>query len=103
MPAPRRPARALATALAAAGLAFGCGALDELDKANAMLDKSKPAAEGAATDAQADPRRRLEWGNVKSIHKGDLEGRIVRCTVDGVEKFSSPDDCLAQGGTPDAV
>ncbi|MCA9509276.1 MAG: hypothetical protein R3E88_11325 [Myxococcota bacterium] len=99
----RPTARGLAgAALLAALLLPGCGAFEELDKASAMLDKGKKT-EAKAEEAPADPRRRLEWSNVKSIHGGDLEGRIVRCTVDGAVKFSSPADCRAQGGTIDAV
>jgi len=97
-----RRAALAAAALLAALASPGCFAFDELDQASGMLDKGKKN-EAKSDAAPEDPRRRLEWSNVKSIHGGDLEGRIVRCRLDGAVKFSSPDECRAQGGTPEAV
>lgn len=93
-----------ATLSLAVGLSFsaaGCGAIAELDKSAALLDKSGPAAapKTAATD-EADKPKRLRWDNVKSMNTGEIDASIVRCSLHGSVTFTRSDNCLAQGGTP---
>lgn len=75
----------------------GCGALEELDKAAALLETGEPSE---PTAAEEDKPQRLDWSNVKSINTGEIDASITRCTIDGAVTFTRSDDCLAQGGKP---
>ena len=78
----------------------GCGALEELDKAAALLETSKPSQTAAAEEEEENKPQGLDWSNVKSINTGEVDPSITRCTIGGTVTFTRSDDCLAQGGKP---
>lgn len=92
---------AVTLSLAAGLSAAGCGAMEELDKSAALLDKPR-AADKAKAEAlgEAPNPKRLTWDNVKSLNTSDMDASIIRCSLDGSVTFTRSDDCLAQGGTP---
>ena len=82
----------------------GCGAIDELDKSAALLEKSGPATAPKAVAAdEAKKLKRLGWDNVKSINTSEIDASIIRCSIHGSVTFTRSDDCLAQGGTPSKI
>lgn len=101
------PLLALAAALASAAMLCGCGALEELDAANAMMDARHPKKPDETTDARTDgdtpARKRLDWTNVRSLDSGELDPAIVSCRIGGATTFTSRDECWARGGKPDGV
>lgn len=110
--------RALALALAA-GLALGCGVLDELDKSSAEMDKHSPAARKAAeAKAKAEAEKKSGaanakaggvankakqtasqwWGKATSLAPDETDESIVRCVIDGSEQYTRQHDCQMRGG-----
>ncbi|MEE3332124.1 MAG: hypothetical protein VX246_14760 [Myxococcota bacterium] len=81
----------------ASAVSAGCGALEELDKAAALLETGKPSQ---ATAVEESKPQGLDWSNVKSINTGEIDPSITRCTIGGTVTFTRSDDCLAQGGKP---
>lgn len=84
----------------------GCGALDEIDKANAKMPsskKAKAAAPSAATD-QADAgnplleRSKQWWDEAKSLSPTESSSAIVQCRLASGTQFMDRDDCRARGG-----
>ena len=95
----------LLTAALAALATSGCFALDELDSATAMLDNKAPAkAEAQEEEVAGTPAKpRLKWDNVHTIHAGELDDSIVRCSLHGSVQFMRVEDCRARGGRPGKV
>ena len=88
---------ALRVVVLASAVTAGCGALEELDKAAALLETSDPTQ---STAAEENKPRGLDWSNVKSINTGKVDPSITQCTIGGAVTFTRSDDCLAQGGKP---
>jgi len=81
----------------------GCGALDELDAANAMMKGEDPKK---VAEVEADPveaPKRLEWENVTSIEKGELDSSFVQCKLGSNKMFMKRDECLTRGGRPEGI
>jgi len=95
--------------LLVAGL-VGCGALEELDKANAMVgnnveNKKQSSDTAAATGAAPRTNPLLEqskqwWEGATSLAPKAMDSSIVSCRIDGGTQFMAKDDCLTRGGRP---
>ncbi len=90
----------------------GCMIMDEIDSANAKMQKQakkKTPETPAASPAPGAPQPRsalLEqskqwWENAKSLSPADEpSASIVSCRLPGGTQFMSRDDCLTRGGRP---
>jgi hypothetical protein len=97
--------------------ALGCSFVEELDKANAEMDRYSPTARreaeakaaaqaSAATDAANAPSKEKPsvklgewWKNARTIGSGPKDASIVKCTVGGSVQFMRVHDCEMRGGT----
>jgi hypothetical protein len=103
-------------AVAVASLLSGCFVFDEIDKGQAIMEensKKKPAAPASkagarAKNAKASPTSSAWWSKAKIIGKGPDPAQageptaLVRCRIGHGERFMRRNDCIAQGGRPEA-
>jgi hypothetical protein len=91
------------------GTSSGCMVLDEVDKANAKMARSKKSAPAATTPTTApvtsDKNAVLEqtkkwWKEASSLAPSGIDSSIVECRLDRGSQFMSKDDCLTRGGNP---
>jgi len=85
--------------------------LDEVDAANAKMQKGKkapasaPVAESNATPSRTDSSTLLQeskkwWTQATSVTSESMDSSIVHCRIDGSTQFMARDDCLSRGGQP---
>ena len=98
-------------------LSMGCMVLDEVDAANAKMNKRAAAKKGAqpaqpaanpAAAAAAKTSALLEqskqwWDSATSLAPAEVESGIVSCRLREGTQFMAKEDCLARGGTPSKV
>jgi len=98
----RTPALALASFSLV--LALGCGVMDEIDSAHAMLgigEEKKP--EKKAGETEAPEKKGIDWTVSRSINTGQVDPSITRCTLGGSTQFMREVDCLSRGGRPGQI
>jgi hypothetical protein len=97
-------------------LGLGCFVFDELDAAQALMDKPgfsdkqqqkkkkpdpAPQSEAAPEKSHADrPSVGDWWKKTRSLTSGEVSDEIVRCELGGATQFMRRPNCLARGGTP---
>jgi len=84
--------------------------LDEVDAANAKMDrgeKTAAPAPAAAPSAPTDKSTVLQqskkwWKEATTLAPASMDSSIVRCRIDGGMQFMARDDCLSRGGQPES-
>ena len=93
------------------GVATGCFALDELDKASALSKgpgagkagaaasaAAKPGASATTAAQPAAPSAKSWWQTARTLSSDHSDEGITRCELSGHSEFMLRDDCTARGG-----
>ena len=98
--AQRRRLASLGALLMALCLLPACSALDELDKANAVMKTKEPKKQD---EAAAKPPAKIGeewWKSATSLASGEKDPSLTSCRLEGRTQFMRKNDCLARGGRP---
>jgi hypothetical protein len=84
---------------------LGCSIFEELDNAAAMLqhDGSEKKSETAKAAEEEPEKKGIDWTKSRSLHAGEIDASIVRCSFGNSVQFMRVDDCRLRGGTPGKI
>ena len=99
-----RPAITILASLVLA-TTFGCSIVEELDNAAAMMEHngSEKKSETAKAEEDEPKKKGIDWTVSRSLHAGEIDASIVRCSFGGSAQFMRVDDCRLRGGKPGKI
>jgi len=84
---------------------LGCSIVEELDNAAAMMEHngSEKKSETAKAEEDEPKKKGIDWTVSRSLHAGEIDATIVRCSFGSSVQFMRVDDCHLRGGTPGKI